>query len=93
MTSKIPASKEYRFGMSKPNFRKLVDILTFKAEGPIHDEADKMQSVAEYIATHDVKTERRVSKRGIDLIKVYYPSGKVAEYEVANLERTTAFEE
>lgn len=52
----------------------------------------RVQTVAEYIASHDVKTERRTSKRGVELIKVHYPTGVVKEYEVANISRTNAFE-
>jgi hypothetical protein len=51
-----------------------------------------VQTVAEYIATHDVKTEKRISKKGVELIKVYYPTGAVKEYETRNIDRTNAFE-
>lgn len=55
-------------------------------------EPNTWQTVAEYIKTHDVKTERRTSKRGIELIKVWYPTGAVKEYQADNIDRTIAFE-
>lgn len=51
-----------------------------------------IQTVAEYIITHNVKTEKRTSKKGIELIKVYYPTGIIKEYEANNIDRTSAFE-
>lgn len=56
------------------------------------NEPHPWQTVAEYIKTHDVKTERRTSKRGIELIKVWYPTGAVKEYQADNIDRTIAFE-
>lgn len=50
------------------------------------------ETVAEYIENHGVKTERRTSKKGIELIKVFYPTGKVAEYEASRINSTVAFE-
>ena len=50
------------------------------------------ETVAEYIENHDVKTERRTSKKGVELIKVFYPTGKVAEYEASRIDSTVAFE-
>lgn len=51
------------------------------------------KTVAEYIeANPEVKTERRISKKGVELVKVYYPTGAVKEYPVEHINTTTAFE-
>lgn len=42
-------------------------------------------TVAEYIATHNVRTETRVSKKGIPMIKVFYENGVVKEYPAHKL--------
>ena len=53
----------------------------------------KMQTVAEYIESHpEVKTERRISKKGVELVKVYYHTGAVKEYPVDHIHTTTAFD-
>lgn len=58
-----------------------------------HEETtSNIQTVAEYIATHNIKTEKRISKKGIELIKVYYPTNVVKEYELCNIDSTRAFE-
>lgn len=58
-----------------------------------HEETiSNVQTVTEYIATHNIKTEKRTSKKGIDLIKVYYPTNVVKEYELCNIDHTRAFE-
>ena len=51
----------------------------------------RFQTVAEYISTHEVKTERRISKKGTELIKVFYENGTVKEYPIEHINRTTAF--
>lgn len=71
----------------KEAFRKV-----FRSCGGTTTETEsKVQTVAEYIATHDVKTERRTSGKGTELIKVYYENGTVKEYPIEHIERTHAF--
>lgn len=57
-----------------------------------HDTQCNVQTVAEYIATHDIKTERRISKKGVELIRVYYPTGITKEYEVVRINDISAYE-
>lgn len=53
----------------------------------------KFETVEEYIKSHpDAVTNRRVSKKGVELVEVTYHTGKVAEYPVKHLSNTTAFE-
>lgn len=49
------------------------------------------ETVEQYIQRTNCKTERRTSKRGVELIKVFFENGAVKEYELANIDRTTAF--
>lgn len=60
--------------------------------GANHSTPHPLQTVEQYLSTHEVKTERRTSKRGVELIKVHYSSGKVKEYEFARINKTCAFE-
>lgn len=53
---------------------------------------EKPETVAEYIKRTGVKTERRISKRGTELIKVFYLSGTVKEYPVQHIDNTNAME-
>lgn len=53
----------------------------------------RFETVEEYIANHpESVTDRRLSKKGIELIQVTYPTGKVKEYPLMHLSTTTAFE-
>lgn len=52
----------------------------------------QFQTVAEYISTHNVKTEYRTSKKGEQLVKVFYENGTIKEYPVKHIDSTTAFE-
>lgn len=74
-------------GMNTKDINTLKGILNTEVRG-----GKDCETVAEYIKNHDVKTERRTSKKGIELVKVFYPTGKIAEYEVSKLDRTIAFE-
>lgn len=50
-------------------------------------------TVAEYIdRSPGCVTNRRVSKSGTEIVEVIYPTGKVAEYPVCNIDTTTAFD-
>lgn len=82
-------AKRKIYGMSLKDWKTLGKILN-----PTLSECDnKIPTVAEYIEAHpDVKTERRISKKGTELIKVYYPTGKVTEYPVQHINNTAAFE-
>jgi hypothetical protein len=51
------------------------------------------QTVAEYISNHpESVTNRRTSKKGVELIEITYPTGKVTEYPVKHIDTTIAFE-
>lgn len=53
----------------------------------------KFETVEEYIKSHpNAVTNRRVSKKGVELVEVTYHTGKVTEYPVRHLSTTTAFE-
>ena len=53
----------------------------------------KFETVEEYIKSHpNAVTNRRVSKKGVELVEVTYRTGKIAEYPVKHLSNTTAFE-
>ena len=48
----------------------------------------RIPSVKEYIEAHpEVKTEERVSKKGVELIKLFLPNGKAVEYEKRFIDR------
>lgn len=50
------------------------------------------QTLAEYVAETGCKTEERTSKRGVHLTKVYFPSGRVQEFETEHMTTTYAFQ-
>lgn len=50
----------------------------------------EFMTVAEYIKQDGIKTERRISKNGAEIIKVFYPSGVVKEYPASQIETTAA---
>ena len=49
------------------------------------------ETLAEHIEANRLRTEERTSKRGIQLVKVYFENGIVREYEKAHLGTTTFF--
>ena len=52
----------------------------------------KFKTVEEYITLNPRSvTNRRVSSKGIEIIEVTYPSGKVTEYPIQHISSTTAF--
>jgi hypothetical protein len=54
---------------------------------------NKFKTVEEYIKFHpETVTNKRVSKKGVELVEVTYPTGKVTEYPVRHLANTTAYE-
>ncbi len=53
--------------------------------------SEKPETLAEYIQRTGCKTETRFSKKGVELVKVYFENGKIAEYEKSHLNTTTAF--
>ena len=53
--------------------------------------AEKPETLAEYIDRTGCKTEERTSKKGVELIKVYFENGKIAEYEKKHISTITAF--
>lgn len=77
-------------GMTHKDTQILVNMLSMQFEKKTKS---SVQTVKEYIESHpEVKTERRISKKGTELIKVYYPTGVTKEYPVEHIERTCAFE-
>lgn len=56
-----------------------------------HPDARSPETVAEYISRTNCKTRVRTSKRGVDLITVYYEDGTVKEYELDHVDTTTAY--
>lgn len=76
------------YGMSIKDWRILGKILN-----PTVTNYEKIDTVAEYIVKHpETVTNRRVSKKGTELIEVTYPTGKVKEYPVNSIDITTAYE-
>lgn len=69
--------KKY-YGMTKREWKALANLLNTPA-------SEVPETVAEYIERTGVRTERRTSKKGVDLIKVFYPTGIVKEYEVSRI--------
>lgn len=49
------------------------------------------ETLAEHIATNNLKTEERTTARGIVLIKVYFRNGIVREYEKSHINTTKSF--
>lgn len=49
-------------------------------------------TVKQYIDTYQPPTEKRISKKGTELVKVFYPNGKIKEYPTAHIDTTTANE-
>ena len=77
------------YGMSIKDWRKLGKILNPTTT----DYGVKFDTVAEYITKHpEAVTNRRVSKRGTELIEITYPTGKVKEYPFDKINTTTAYE-
>ena len=57
------------------------------------DDGVKFETIEEYIKNHpNSVTNRRISKKGVELVEVTYPTGKVIEYPAMHLSNTTAFE-
>lgn len=68
------------------------DLEAFKRVWGIGLEPEHTESLAEYVAETGCKTEERTSKRGVHLTKVYFPSGRVQEYETEHMATTTFFQ-
>lgn len=47
-------------------------------------------TVRQYIEKHQPRTEKRTSKKGIELIKVFYSNGTIKEYPIDHIDRTIA---
>lgn len=73
------------YGMTKRDLNKLSKLFGY-------GKSEKPETVAEYIERTGVKTERRISKRGTELIKVFYQNGAVKEYPVQHIDSTNAME-
>lgn len=72
------------YGMTMKNWNTLGKMLN--TETPEH-----VETLAEHIAAHNLKTEERTSKRGVELVKVFFENGIVREYEKARINTTTFF--
>jgi len=53
--------------------------------------ADRFETVKEYIERTGCKTDLRMSKKGVELIKVYYHTGDVKEYPLDQIGRTCTY--
>ena len=80
-------SHDLNYGMNKKDTEKLYTLLN-----PEPIKFSGLVSVEEYIETHDVKTEERISKKGTKLIKVFYENGTIKEYPKNMIGRITAFD-
>ena len=77
------------YGMSTKQWKTLGKIMNPETT----DYGRRFETVAEYIEKHpESVTNRRVSKKGTEIIEVTYPTGKVTEYPVSHISNTTAFE-
>ena len=76
--------KEYYNGLTKKNRAAWDHIFNNGKTTP-------PETLAEYIARTGCRTETRKSKNGVDLIKVYFENGKIAEYQKDKINTTTAF--
>jgi hypothetical protein len=77
------------YGMSIKDWKKLGEIMNPATT----DYGIKFETVAEYIEKHpEAVTNRRVSKKGVELIEVTYPTGKVKEYPANHIDTATACE-
>lgn len=72
------------YGMSIRDWKTLGKLLTTS-------HVSRVETLAEHIEKHNLKTEERTSKRGVRLIKVYFENGVVREYEKAHIDTTKAF--
>lgn len=68
------------------------DLEAFKRIWGVGLEPGHTQTLAEYVEETGCKTEERTSKRGVHLTKVYFPSGRVQEYETEHMATTTFFQ-
>ena len=77
------------FGMTTKQWDTLRKIMNPETT----DYGKRFETVAEYIEKHpESVTNRRVSKKGVEIVEITYPTGKVAEYPVNHVHNTTAFE-
>lgn len=74
-------------GMTRREWNLLADLM-HRGEGTVTRE---FETVEQYINRTNCQTERRTSKRGVELIRVFFENGAVKEYELANIDRATAF--
>lgn len=79
--------KRIIYGMPVRDWRKVGKLLN--AEKVTEK---NIPTVSEYLAEYEVKTETRISKKGVKLIKVFYPSGAVKEYEQCRIDTAAAFD-
>lgn len=68
------------------------DTLTLaRMMNPEPSEPSRFETVSEYIERTGCKTERRTSRKGVELIKVFYHTGDVKEYPLEHIARTCTF--
>ena len=68
------------------------DLEAFKRVWGVGLEPRHTESLAEYVEETGCKTEERTSKRGVHLTKIYFPSGRVQEFETEHMTTTYAFQ-
>lgn len=68
------------------------DLEAFKRVWGVGLEPGHTESLAEYVAKTACKTTERISKRGKSLTTVYFPSGRVQEFETEHMTTTYAFQ-
>ena len=57
----------------------------------INNPVEKVETLKDYIARTGCRTETRKSKKGIEVIKVYFEDGKIKEYEKSRIDTITSF--
>lgn len=67
------------------------DLAAFKRVWGVGLNPGHTESLAEYVARTACKTTERISKRGVHLTTVHFPSGRVQEFETEHMATTYAF--
>lgn len=73
-------------GMSHKDSMTLARILN-----PEPASKSRFETVAQYIERTGCKTETRTSKKGTQLIKVFYHTGDIKEYPIEHIDSTCTF--
>lgn len=72
-------------GMKEKDIKILAKMLNTPSVGHV-------ETLKEYLENNpEVEREYHTSKRGIELVTIHFPNGKVRTYEVNHINTTTAF--